>query len=319
MPEPRELLATITGGTFTEFTPNDPTSPQDGPLGWPGYDDARARARAAGGESESVVCGRGRVGAGDAVLVAFDFRFLGGSVGGATGERVCRAIARARDAGLPLVSLLATGGSRMQEGMVSLHRLQRMSAELSRHAAAGLCAGVGAARPDHRRGFGPRSVRPRTCRSRWPARRSASPAAGSARSPTSTTRRSPHHPAGRTAAAAGAHPDRHAGRGERRGRRAGRAGPGDHRRVPRDRRRAHSDHHAGDREGGSGGALALCAPGRTWIAPNAYFSVIAPELAAAILKRDTAEVPAIANRLRPRPADLVALGLAEGIAVSGAP
>jgi acetyl-CoA carboxylase carboxyl transferase subunit beta len=47
--------------------------------------------------------------------------------------------------------------------------------------------------------------------------------------------------------------------------------------------------------------------------------VIAPELAAAILKRDTAEVPAIANRLRPRPADLVALGLAEGIAVSGAP
>lgn len=38
-------------------------------------------------------------------------------------------------------------------------------------------------------------------------------------------------------------------------------------------------------EGGSGGALALAAPGRTWATPDSYFSVIAPESAAAILKR----------------------------------
>jgi acetyl-CoA carboxylase carboxyl transferase subunit beta len=69
-------------------------------------------------------------------------------------------------------------------------------------------------------------------------------------------------------------------------------------------------------EGGSGGALAMCAsnPNNLWITPDAYFSVIAPELAAAILKRDPAEVPATAEQLRLRPQDLVDLGLVRGIA-----
>jgi acetyl-CoA carboxylase alpha subunit len=66
-------------------------------------------------------------------------------------------------------------------------------------------------------------------------------------------------------------------------------------------------------EGGSGGALAFAAPGNTWIAPDAYFSVTSPEAAAAILKRPLAQVPATADQLRLRPQDLVALGLARGI------
>jgi acetyl-CoA carboxylase carboxyl transferase subunit beta len=67
-------------------------------------------------------------------------------------------------------------------------------------------------------------------------------------------------------------------------------------------------------EGGSGGALAMASPDNTWITPDAYFSVIAPELAAAILKRDAAEVPVIAGRLRLRPQDLVELRVVRGIA-----
>jgi acetyl-CoA carboxylase carboxyl transferase subunit beta len=67
-------------------------------------------------------------------------------------------------------------------------------------------------------------------------------------------------------------------------------------------------------EGGSGGALALASPDQTWITPDAYFSVIAPELAAAILKRDPAEVPATADQLKLRPQDLVELGVVVGIA-----
>jgi hypothetical protein len=67
-------------------------------------------------------------------------------------------------------------------------------------------------------------------------------------------------------------------------------------------------------EGGSGGALALSSPDRTWITPDGYFSVIAPELAAAILKRDPAEVPATASQLCLRPPDLLALGVVCGIA-----
>ncbi|MGH3878459.1 MAG: carboxyl transferase domain-containing protein, partial [Actinophytocola sp.] len=67
-------------------------------------------------------------------------------------------------------------------------------------------------------------------------------------------------------------------------------------------------------EGGSGGALALCSPDRLWIAPDAYFSVIAPELAAAILKRDPESVPELAGQLRLRPAELLELGVVQGIA-----
>ncbi len=66
-------------------------------------------------------------------------------------------------------------------------------------------------------------------------------------------------------------------------------------------------------EGGSGGALALSAPDNTWATPDSYFSVIAPELAAAILKRPPQEVEATAEQLRIRPQDLVELGVIRGI------
>ncbi|WP_249126320.1 carboxyl transferase domain-containing protein [Streptomyces sp. A2-16] len=62
-------------------------------------------------------------------------------------------------------------------------------------------------------------------------------------------------------------------------------------------------------EGGSGGALALAAPGTTYATPDSYFSVIAPELAAAILKRPPEEAETTANHLRIRPQDLVELGV----------
>ncbi|MGW7117551.1 carboxyl transferase domain-containing protein, partial [Streptomyces xanthophaeus] len=71
-------------------------------------------------------------------------------------------------------------------------------------------------------------------------------------------------------------------------------------------------------EGGSGGALALAAPGNTWVTPDSYFSVIAPELAAAILKRPPQAAPTTADQLRIRPQDLVALGVARGIVGPGA-
>jgi acetyl-CoA carboxylase alpha subunit len=78
------------------------------------------------------------------------------------------------------------------------------------------------------------------------------------------------------------------------------------RRLAGRRRRAH--------EGGSGGALAPATPGTTWVTPDSYFSVIAPELAAAILKPPADRVRATADQLRVRPQDLVVLGVVEGIA-----
>nr|WP_051852296.1 carboxyl transferase domain-containing protein [Streptomyces aureocirculatus] len=110
----------------------------DGPLAWAGYDDARAVARERTGETESVIAGTATVAGETAVLVSFDFRYLGGSLGERTGDRLEAAYTAARERGLPLVSLIATGGSRMQEGMRALHQLQRVAAQSVLNRAAGL-------------------------------------------------------------------------------------------------------------------------------------------------------------------------------------
>jgi acyl-CoA carboxylase subunit beta len=67
-------------------------------------------------------------------------------------------------------------------------------------------------------------------------------------------------------------------------------------------------------EGGSGGALALASHTDLWIAPDAYFAVISPEAAAAILKQPRSKERTIAGRLRLRPQDLLDLGVVHGIA-----
>src|SRR2546426_11004279 len=104
----RALLGRIVSG-FTEFHVDIEAYRGDGPLAWTGDGDSRARAREISGETESVVCGRGMIGGTEAVLVAFDFRFLGGSIGTATGTRVVHAFARATALRLPVVSLISTG------------------------------------------------------------------------------------------------------------------------------------------------------------------------------------------------------------------
>ncbi|MFF8282258.1 carboxyl transferase domain-containing protein [Streptomyces albus] len=135
----RDVLAQV-ADHFREFEtgPPAPPEPPDGPLGWPGYDAARARARERTGEQESVVCGTGRIGACEAVLLSFEFGFLGGSLGARTGDLVETAHERARRLRLPLVTLVATGGSRMQEGMRALSQLQRVARQTALTRAAGL-------------------------------------------------------------------------------------------------------------------------------------------------------------------------------------
>ena len=139
----REAIALVTD-SFAELPISEGEFPPDGPLSWEGYGDSRARAAARTGEEESVVCGtatfgtasfgttidgRDPLGPVTAVLVAFEFGFLGGSLGERTGDRLEAAYEAARTRALPLVSLIATGGSRMQEGMVALTQLQRVAAE----------------------------------------------------------------------------------------------------------------------------------------------------------------------------------------------
>jgi acetyl-CoA carboxylase carboxyl transferase subunit beta len=66
------------------------------------------------------------------VLGVFDFNFMGGSMGSVVGEKLCRAAERALSAKIPFVLVTASGGARMQEGILSLMQMARTSASVAR-------------------------------------------------------------------------------------------------------------------------------------------------------------------------------------------
>ncbi|MCI0632930.1 MAG: acetyl-CoA carboxylase carboxyl transferase subunit beta, partial [Actinobacteria bacterium] len=83
------------------------------------------------GRSDAVVCGVGRIDGLDVSVAIMDFGFMGGSMGSVVGEKVARAIERAIDREIPLVIVSASGGARMQEGVLSLMQMAKTSALLA--------------------------------------------------------------------------------------------------------------------------------------------------------------------------------------------
>ncbi|MFD5404927.1 carboxyl transferase domain-containing protein [Streptomyces griseorubiginosus] len=428
----REVIALV-ADDFAEIPSPARQSGPDGPLTWQGYDASLARAAERTGEAESVVCGTAHVAGVRAVLIAFEFGFLGGSLGERTGDRLEAAYTYAREQRLPVVPLVATGGSRMQEGMLALTQLQRVARQSALTREAGLpqiavlrdpttgggwaTLGAGAdvvlALPGAQVGFAGSRVRPpdadpsaytaeaqvaagaadavvaeeglRDTLGRWlRLLMSASSEPAPAPAPLGATElpatgwdavrraRSPERPRARAYLDAyfthrvavsgdrcgGTDPGMLCGFGERDGRTVAYAAqtgtatrPAGYRTASRlirladrlgipvltlvDTPGAANDAEAERQgagaaiadlfvtvaavrtpvttlligEGGSGGALALAAPGNTYATPDSYFSVIAPESAAAILKRPPREAEATADQLRIRPQDLVELGV----------
>ncbi|MFE3030651.1 carboxyl transferase domain-containing protein [Streptomyces canus] len=444
----REVVALV-ADDFAEIPYPQRQSKPDGPLAWQGYDASRARAAERTGEQESVICGTAHVEGTRAVLIAFEFGFLGGSLGERTGDRLEAAYSYAREHRLPVVPLVATGGSRMQEGMLALTQLQRVARQSALTRAAGLpqiavlrdpttgggwaTLGAGAdvvlALPGAQVGFAGSRVRPadadptaytaeaqvaagaadavvqpRELREtlglwlRLLARPSGGTGDGTADGRTPDTAPAPapvpaplgtgdlpatgwdavrrarsterpraeayldayftHRAAVSGDRCGGTDPGMLCGFGEHLGRTVAYAAqtgtatrPAGYRTATRlirladrlcipvltlvDTPGAANDAEAERQgagaaiaelfttvaaartpitslligEGGSGGALALAAPGNTYATPDSYFSVIAPELAAAILKRPPEEVEVTADQLRIRPQDLVELGV----------
>jgi acetyl-CoA carboxylase beta subunit len=122
------------------FVPFAGQALSEDPLGWPGYPATLARARERTGDEQSVTAGRAVIKGGACIVVAFNFAFMGGSMGEAEGRRITEAIAVAASERLPLVSVLSSGGARLQEGMRSLIQMQRV---------AGALVSLGAARVPH--------------------------------------------------------------------------------------------------------------------------------------------------------------------------
>jgi len=129
------LAVTLDEDSFVEFDA-DLTSAD--PLGFAGYAQKLEEAREKTGRGEAVLWGEGRVQGRRAVVAALDFYFMGGSMGSAVGEMVARAAERAHAQALPLIIFSASGGARMQEGVLSLMQLAKTSAAVGRLHGAGL-------------------------------------------------------------------------------------------------------------------------------------------------------------------------------------
>ncbi|TDT41537.1 acetyl-CoA carboxylase carboxyltransferase subunit alpha [Halospina denitrificans] len=96
------------------------------------YKERLSQAQKSTGEKDALVAMAGSVQGVPVVAVAFEFKFLGGSMGAVVGEKFVRAVNLCLEQGVPLVCFSASGGARMQEAIVSLMQMAKTSAALQR-------------------------------------------------------------------------------------------------------------------------------------------------------------------------------------------
>lgn len=98
------------------------------------YSDQLKNARHKTGLEEAVVTVYGSIEDRKVVMAVMDFSFIGGSMGSVVGEKIARAIERAREERLPLIIIASSGGARMMEGALSLMQMAKTSAKLAQYA-----------------------------------------------------------------------------------------------------------------------------------------------------------------------------------------
>lgn len=134
MPARKRIASLIDEGTWQEWdaelSSGDPLGFVDGKT----YPERIAQQQAKTGLKDAVMCGTGQL-AGQAIgLGVSEFDFNGGSMGSVVGEKLTRLIERSTAARMPVVIVSASGGARMQEGLISLMQMAKTSAALARHA-----------------------------------------------------------------------------------------------------------------------------------------------------------------------------------------
>jgi acetyl-CoA carboxylase carboxyl transferase subunit beta len=102
------------------------------------YPDRIKRYEKDSGLPEAVLCGTGKIYGMDVALAVMDFRFCGGAMGAAAGEKITRTIETAAKLKIPCIIFSASGGARMQEGIYSLMQMAKTSAALGRLGQAGV-------------------------------------------------------------------------------------------------------------------------------------------------------------------------------------
>lgn len=117
-----------------EVQPIDPLKFKDSKT----YADRMKAAQKEVGEKDALIVIQGTMNAMPIVIAAFEFKFMGGSMGSVVGERFVRGVEAAIAAKCPFICIAASGGARMQEGLLSLMQMAKTSAALTHLSAAGL-------------------------------------------------------------------------------------------------------------------------------------------------------------------------------------
>lgn len=106
-------------------------------IDFPDYDEKLQKAKQDSKEREAVITGRCTIGGYKCAIFAFEPRFIMGSMGTIVGEKLTRLFEHATKKGLPVIGFTVSGGARMQEGILSLMQMAKVSGAVKRHSDAG--------------------------------------------------------------------------------------------------------------------------------------------------------------------------------------
>ena len=107
------------------------------PIDFPDYDEKQAELRESTDLNDAIITGTALIKGSPVVMGVMDSRYMMGSMGSVVGEKVTRAFEYATENGLPVVMFTASGGARMQEGIVSLMQMAKTSGAVKLHSDAG--------------------------------------------------------------------------------------------------------------------------------------------------------------------------------------
>ena len=110
----------------------------ENPLNFPAYTEKVESDARKTGLNEAVLTGTGKIDGQEIAVAIMDSHFRMGSMGSVVGEKITRAIEKATALGIPMIIFSASGGARMQEGVLSLMQMAKTSVALTRHASEGL-------------------------------------------------------------------------------------------------------------------------------------------------------------------------------------
>ena len=107
-------------------------------MDFPGYKDKLDKATAATGENDAVICGTAKINGQECAIFVMDSRFMMASMGSVVGEKITKTFETAIEKKLPVIGFTASGGARMQEGIISLMQMAKVSGAVKKHSEAGL-------------------------------------------------------------------------------------------------------------------------------------------------------------------------------------